>query len=685
MAFSGIEPVRKVLIANRGEIARRIQRTCRRLGIRTVAIYSDPDREAPFVREADEAYPLYGQSPAETYLNIEKILTIADRARVDAIHPGYGFLSENADFARAVAERSAQRMGAGLPPLRFVGPHPEAIARMGSKSEARALMQAHGIPTPPGYYEPQASPEVLQAAAEKLGYPVLLKAAAGGGGKGMRIVSGPDEFPEAFLAARREALNAFGSGELLLERYFPAARHIEVQLLGDKHGHLLHLYERECSLQRRYQKIWEEAPSPILSPEDRKAITETALQIGRLLSYDNAGTVEFLYVGPGEFYFLEVNTRLQVEHPVTEAILGLDIVEWQLRIAAGEALPFQQEELRPQGHAIEVRLYAEDPEAGFQPSAGRVLLWRVPDLPYLRVDSGVEEGIEISPLYDPLMAKIVGYGPTRPEALQRLHYGLPQITCLGLRHNLAFLELLCTDPQVQAGAFDTNFIGRRKDLIERLQNRFDEGIWASWLVGLTLWRLSQAPVGMHLPPGFPPAWRNLPDPPLPYGWQVGNQPVTVSYRPLTGNRYHCQTLQQEGEAALLHASRQEVIYEWQGRRHHLRVALSPLDEHLHWLHEPGVGYTEVRLLPRFPDTESTHLEEGHYTAPMPGQILQILVKPGDEVAAGQPLLIFVSMKMENRILATRAGRVEAIFVSEGQTVDAGTELLKIEPAKSADT
>jgi 3-methylcrotonyl-CoA carboxylase alpha subunit len=390
MASSGIEPIQKVLIANRGEIARRIQRTCRRMGISTVAIYSDPDREAPFVREADEAYPLSGQTPAETYLNIEKILAIADRAGADAIHPGYGFLSENAAFARAVAQRSAERVASGRPPLRFVGPHPEAIARMGSKSEARALMQANGIPTIPGYYEPEASPQVLQAAAEKIGYPILLKAAAGGGGKGMRIVHKPDEFLEAFQAAQREALNAFGSGELLLERYFPRARHIEVQLLGDKHGHLLHLYERECSLQRRYQKIFEESPAPTLPPEDRKRLTDTAVQIGRLLSYDNAGTVEFLYVGPGEFYFLEVNTRLQVEHPVTEAILGLDLVEWQLRIAAGEVLPFQQEALQPAGHAIEVRLYAEDPAANFQPSTGRILLWRVPDLPFLRVDSGVE-------------------------------------------------------------------------------------------------------------------------------------------------------------------------------------------------------------------------------------------------------------------------------------------------------
>jgi acetyl/propionyl-CoA carboxylase alpha subunit len=683
MGFSGIEPIRKVLIANRGEIARRIQRTCRRLGIRTVAVYSEADRGAPFVREADEAYVLSGQSPAETYLNIDQLLAIADRAGADAIHPGYGFLSENADFARAVAERSARRVEAGLPPLRFVGPHPEAIARMGSKAEARALMQAHGIPTPPGYYEPEASPQVLQAAADRLGYPVLLKAAAGGGGKGMRIVSEPAEFVEAFQAAQREALHAFGSGELLLERYFPSARHIEVQLLGDKHGHLLHLFERECSLQRRYQKVWEEAPSPVLSPEDRKAITETALQIGRLLAYDNAGTVEFLYVGPGQFYFLEVNTRLQVEHPVTEAILGLDIVEWQLRVAAGEALPFAQEDLRPQGHAIEVRLYAEDPGADFQPSAGRVLLWRVPDLPYLRIDSGIESGTEVSPLYDPLLAKIIAHGPTREETLQRLAYGLSQITCLGLRHNLAFLELLCQDVQVQRGEYDTNFLGRRKDLFLRLQSRLDEETWAGWLVGLSLWRLSQSAAQMPLPPGFPPGWRNLPDPPLPYGWQIGNQTVTVAYRPLGGGSYFCQTLGREGTATLLEATAESVTYEWQGRRHHLWISLSHTDEHIHWLHEPSVGYAEVRLLPRFPETESTQLEEGRYLAPMPGQILQILVKPGDLIEPGQPLLVFVSMKMENRILATKAGRVEAIFVSEGQTVDAGTELLKVETFEGA--
>ena len=683
MASSGIEPIQKVLIANRGEIARRIQRTCRRLGISTVAIYSDPDREAPFVKEADEAYPLSGQTPAETYLNAEKILAIADRAGADAIHPGYGFLSENAAFARAVAERSAERVASGRPPLRFVGPHPEAIARMGSKSEARALMQANGIPTIPGYYEPEASPQVLQAAAEKIGYPILLKAAAGGGGKGMRIVHNPDEFLEAFQAAQREALNAFGSGELLLERYFPRARHIEVQLLGDKHGHLLHLYERECSLQRRYQKILEESPAPTLLPEDRQRLTDTAVQIGRLLSYDNAGTVEFLYVGPGEFYFLEVNTRLQVEHPVTEAILGLDLVEWQLRIAAGEALPFQQEALQPAGHAIEVRLYAEDPAANFQPSTGRILLWRVPDLPFLRVDSGVETGLEVSPFYDPLLAKIIVHAPTRLEALQRMTYALSHLTCLGLRHNLAFLKLLCRDADVRAGTYDTTFLGRREDLFKQLGTSADSDTQAAWLVGLTLWRLMQASTSAPLPPDFPPGWRNLPDPPLPYGWQIDNQTVLVSYQPLGHRRYVCQVATQKGEATLLHATSQEITYEWQQRRRHLQIAVSSADTQLHWVHEAGVGYGEVRLLPRFPETEGSYLEKGRYTAPMPGQVLQVLVKPGDIVSPGQLLVIFVSMKMENRITAAEAGQVEAVFVSEGQTIDAGTELLKIQPASES--
>ncbi len=678
MASSGIEPIRKVLIANRGEIARRIQRTCRRLGIQTVAVYSDPDREAPFVREADEAYPLQGQTPADTYLSFEKILAIADRAGADAIHPGYGFLSENAAFARAVATRSAERLQAGLPPLRFVGPHPEAIARMGSKSQARTLMASHGIPTVPGYYEPEASPQALQEAADKLGYPVLLKAAAGGGGKGMRIVPDPTSFREAFEAAQREALNAFASGELLLEKYFPAARHIEVQLLGDKHGHLIHLYERECSLQRRYQKVWEEAPSPGLSSEDRQALTETALQIGRLLAYDNAGTVEFLYVGPGQFYFLEVNTRLQVEHPVTEALLGLDLVEWQIRIAAGEPIPFQQADLHPAGHAIEVRLYAEDPAADFRPSTGHILLWQVPDLPYLRVDSGVETGTVVSPFYDPLLAKLIVHAPSRPEALQQLEYALTHLTCLGLRHNLSFLELLSGDPLVQAGQYDTTFLSRRRDLFDRLIHRFAPDTWAAWLVGLTLWRLAQASTSLPLPPGFPPGWRNLPDPPLPYGWQVGNQTITVTYRPLDSRRYVCQVLDQEGEALLLHAGPHEVTYEWQARRHTLRIAVSD-EGSLHWLHEPGKGHAEVRLRPRFPEASSAPLQEGRYTAPMPGQVVQVLVQPGDLVTAGQPLLVFVSMKMENRLTALQAGQVKAVFVQEGQTVDAGTELLHIEP------
>jgi len=384
-------------------------------------------------------------------------------------------------------------------------------------------------------------------------------------------------------------------------------------------------------------------------------------------------------VGPGQFYFLEVNTRLQVEHPVTEALLGLDLVEWQIRIAAGEPIPFQQADLHPAGHAIEERLYAEDPAADFRPSTGHILLWQVPDLPYLRVDSGVETGTVVSPFYDPLLAKLIVHAPSRPEALQRLGYALTHLTCLGLRHNLDFLELLSGDPLVRAGQYDTTFLSRRKDLFDRLTHRFDPDTWAAWLVGLTLWRLAQASTSLPLPPGFPPGWRNLPDPSLPYGWQVGNQTITVVYRPLDSRRYVCQVLDQEGEALLLHAGPHEVTYEWQARRRTLRIAVSD-EGFLHWLHEPGKGHAEVRLRPRFPESGSASLQEGRYTAPMPGQVVQVLVQPGDLVAAGQPLLVFVSMKMENRLTALQAGQVKAVFVQEGQTVDAGTELLQIAPA-----
>jgi len=441
---------RKVLIANRGEIARRVIRGCHELGIRAVAVYSDVDERAPWVREADEAYPLRGSSAADTYLNQDKLLTIAANAAVDAIHPGYGFLSENADFADACA-------AAGLV---FIGPSAPAMRALGSKAAARALAEAHGVPVVPGVDGLGKSDAELAAAAESIGYPVLIKASAGGGGKGMRVVLAPADLHDALQAARQEAQSAFGDPHVLLEKYFTEIHHVEVQVLGDRHGKLLHLYERECSVQRRHQKIIEESPAPIVrDPGLREAIAASAVRLAAAAGYTSAGTVEFIVDGAGGFYFLEMNTRLQVEHPVTESVTGIDLVNWQLRVAAGEPLPFAQSDVRQRGHAIECRIYAEDPALGFLPSIGEISLYAAPAGPGLRVDDGVETGSAVSPYYDPMLAKVITWGQDRGEAIRKMDRALREMIVLGVTSNIPYLRDILAHPAYVAGDTNTGFLG----------------------------------------------------------------------------------------------------------------------------------------------------------------------------------------------------------------------------------
>ncbi|HET6519874.1 MAG TPA: biotin carboxylase N-terminal domain-containing protein, partial [Geminicoccaceae bacterium] len=426
----------RVLIANRGEIACRVIRTCRRLGVATVAVYSEADRGARHVALADEAY-LIGAPPArESYLNVDAILEAARRSGAEAIHPGYGFLAENAAFARACA-------GAGLA---FIGPPAEAIEAMGAKDRAKALMAEAGVPLVPGYHGEEQSPETLLAAAEAIGWPVLLKAAAGGGGKAMRAVERRADFAAALEGAMREAAASFGDDRVLLEAYLTRPRHIEAQVFADAHGNVVHLFERDCSLQRRHQKIVEEAPAPGLTPEQRAEVGRLGVRAARAVGYVNAGTIEFLYQD-GAFFFIEMNTRLQVEHPVTEMITGLDLVEWQLRVAAGEPLPLRQEELRADGHAIEARLYAEDPARGFLPSVGRLAHLRLPaEAQDLRVEAGVRAGDEVSPYYDPMIAKVIARGADRPAALRRLRAALAGCEAVGVTTNLDFLDRALAHP-----------------------------------------------------------------------------------------------------------------------------------------------------------------------------------------------------------------------------------------------
>ena len=441
-------PFTKILIANRAEIAVRIIRACRELGIQSVAVYSDADQTALHVRLADQAVSLGASAPGESYLNISKIIAAALQTGAQAVHPGYGFLSENADFAAAVS-------AAGLT---FIGPSPAAMRAMGDKAESKRSMQQAGVPTIPGRSELGSPAEFLDA-AQAIGYPVLVKAAAAGGGKGMRIVHTPADLPEAVESARREALNSFGDDRLLLEKYLQQARHIEFQVLGDQHGRLLHLFERECSLQRRHQKIIEETPSPVLDDDLRACMAADALTAARAVGYTNAGTVEFI-LDPAarRYYFLEMNTRLQVEHPITELVTGLDLVQWQIRIAAGQPLPFSQADLSQRGHAIECRLYAEDAAAGFQPCAGQVLALIEPRSPGIRLDAGVTTGSQVSHYYDPLLAKLIVHAEDRPAAIRRMQAALRELVLHGLTTNVDFLQALLAHADFQAGRVTTRWV-----------------------------------------------------------------------------------------------------------------------------------------------------------------------------------------------------------------------------------
>jgi acetyl-CoA carboxylase biotin carboxylase subunit len=439
---------KKVLVANRGEIARRIFRACRELGIRSVAIYSEVDRSAPWARLADESYQLDGVTARETYLNQQAIFEAAAAAGADAIHPGYGFLSENPGFARACAAHN----------IHFIGPTPEAMRILGGKATARELAREAGVPVIPGVDGAGRTTEELQAAAAELGYPVVIKATAGGGGKGMRIVCAPDEFTDGLRQARQEAASSFGSDHILVEKYYTEVRHIEVQILGDRHGNIVHLFERECSVQRRHQKIIEETPSPAVTPSLRAQMTAAALALARAVGYVSAGTVEFVVTPDLDFFFLEMNTRLQVEHPITELVTGVDLAAWQIRLAAGEPLTFRQEDLTQRGHALECRVYAEDPARGFLPSIGEIAFYRMPSGPGVRVDDGVETGTQVSPYYDPMLGKVITWGDDRPEAIRKMVRALQDTVVLGVTTNTPFLLDILEHPKFLAGEITTNFL-----------------------------------------------------------------------------------------------------------------------------------------------------------------------------------------------------------------------------------
>jgi 3-methylcrotonyl-CoA carboxylase alpha subunit len=630
-------------------------RTCRALAVRTVAVHSTADARALHVEMADEAWEIGGPRPADSYLRGERIIEVAKAAGARAIHPGYGFLSENEGFARAVE-------AAGLV---FIGPTPEAIEKMGLKDRAKAILEKAGVPVVPGYHGENQDGAFLRAQAAKIGFPLLVKAVAGGGGRGMRLVTKEADFDDQLAAARREAKGAFGDERVLLERFVQEPHHIEFQVFGDAHGNHVHLFERECSIQRRHQKVLEESPSPFLDDDLRRRMGKAAVAAAKAIGYRGAGTVEFIVGADREFYFMEMNTRLQVEHPVTEMITGEDLVEWQLRVAAGEELPLRQDEILTGGHAIEVRLCAENPANGFLPETGRIAVLRTPpEAPDVRLDTGVREGDTVSVFYDSMIGKLVCWGDSREEAARRMQEALARTEILGVRTNLAFLERLVAHPAWRAGNTDTGFIeAHRGDLLPAAGEVPPEALVA-------------AAARVHLDeraasPGDSP-WDHA------GGWRL-NQPAVreMEFRRADG----------QGVKVFAQMGSDHAMVEVAGRRH--RVALGPpdgerlqvaLDDETYFARVvrhgdvlsvcTPAGRHELALVDPFHYEPADLLPDARLTALMPGRVVRLLARAGDAVSQGQPLMILEAMKMEHTLVSPRDGVVERVAFAEGDLVPA---------------
>ncbi|MGW0609574.1 acetyl/propionyl/methylcrotonyl-CoA carboxylase subunit alpha [Streptomyces sp. NPDC002788] len=632
-----------VLVANRGEIAVRVIRTLRSMGVRSVAVFSDADADARHVREADTAVRI-GPAPAsESYLSVERLLQAAARTGAQAVHPGYGFLAENAAFARACAE-------AGLV---FIGPPADAIALMGDKIRAKETVQEAGVPVVPGGRDPD-----LAEAARALGAPVLLKPSAGGGGKGMRLVRDLTRLEDEIASARREANASFGDDTLLVERWIDRPRHIEIQVLADGHGSVVHLGERECSLQRRHQKIIEEAPSVLLDEETRSAMGEAAVQAARSCGYRGAGTVEFIVPGsdPSSYYFMEMNTRLQVEHPVTELITGLDLVEWQLRVAAGEPLGFTQQDVRLTGHAVEARICAEDPARGFLPSGGTVLRLREPQGDGIRTDSGLTEGTEVGSLYDPMLSKVIAYGPDRATALRKLRAALAETVTLGVQTNAGFLRRLLAHPAVVSGDMDTGLVEREVETL--VPTDVPEEVYEA-AAAVRLESLKPEPGGWTDPFSVPSGWRLGGARKPPAFHLKAREPLEYTPR---------------GTAAV---TDDRVAVTLDGVRHTFHRAVD-------WLGRDGDAWHVRDHDPVAASlTRAAHGGADSLTAPMPGTVTVVKVAVGDEVSAGQSLLVVEAMKMEHVISAPHAGTVAELDVSPGTTVAMDQVLAVIAPHEEA--
>lgn len=663
----------RILIANRGEIACRIIRTCRRLGIETVAVYSDADARAQHVRQADRAVHIGGSRPSESYLRIDAVLDAARRTGAQAVHPGYGFLSENVMFAQALNDAG----------IAFVGPNLKAIEAMGSKAEAKTLMEQAGVPLVPGYHGSEQGNDYLASQAWRIGFPLMIKAAAGGGGKGMRIVRDETQFTAALESAQREALSAFGDARVILERYVETPRHIEFQVFGDSHGNLIHLGERECSAQRRYQKVLEETPSPFLTPERRAEMGEAAVAAARAVEYLGAGTVEFI-VGPaGDFYFMEMNTRLQVEHPVTEMVTGLDLVEWQLRVAADESLPLRQDDVSSRGHSIELRLYAEDPAQNFLPGSGRLERLRLPDAGgrYVRIDSGVEEGDTVSIFYDPMIAKLIVWDRDRPAALERLREALADCDITGPKSNIPFLEALTRHPAIIEARIDTGYLDRHLDEFLPADTDVPEAVLMAAALAELLAEEARsaaraaASADPHSSWAIADAWRHSHPGRRALALEFGDERIELTAQGSRG-----QYVLQHGERAFAiesaHHDGEWLTWRSDGEGRRLRVRPSGSD----WLvFLNGKRYRLHEVAP-FAWTPAETAASDRVVAPMPGRIVALRIGVGDDVDAESELLVMEAMKMELTLRAPRAGTIAEIAAAEGDFVEADTVLVRFEEA-----
>ena len=653
----------RLLIANRGEIAVRVARTAKRMGIHVIAVYSDTDASAMHVSVADEAVRIGPDAAAESYLNIDAVIEAARATRADAIHPGYGFLSENADFADACVTAG----------IRLVGPSAGAMRAMGDKAASKEVMSQADVPLVPGYHGADQDPANLAKQAAEIGFPVLIKASAGGGGRGMRIVERAAGFDEALAAAQREARGAFGNDRVLIEKYLTVPRHIEVQVFGDDHGNMVHLFERDCSLQRRYQKVVEEAPAPGMTEARRAEIGAAAVAAAKAIDYSGAGTVEFIVDATtdganGPFYFMEMNTRLQVEHPVTEFITGLDLVEWQLRVADGEVLPLEQSDLRLNGHAIEARLYAEDPERDFLPAPGHVVAFEAPEMDAsVRIDTGVKTGDDIAVSYDPMIAKVIAHGADRGAAIAALDRVLADLVCVGPATNQAFLRRAITHRDFVDGAVDTGFIERHRDTLIPPRDGVPDGALAAILACLLDQRGQQAirEAGTRGEANSPWAASD--------NWRANlRNSETLRFR--DGETEIAVPVIHHAAQVVLQLSDDQLVDVVTGRDGWSAYASGGIFFAI-------AGGTQIRLerIVAVDEASDRAGASGGLNAPMPGKVVRLMVAAGEQVARGQSLMVLEAMKMEHAITAPGAGQVAAVFFAEGDQVAEGAELLQLEP------